>query len=69
MFACVVSGTGDAFATALLAAHIQVNMGSRALDTFSANAYGAASNAGTSVSTSMTQCLSCTPFDRLLRIL
>lgn len=32
MFACVVSETGDASATALLAADIQVNMGSRALD-------------------------------------
>ena len=53
--------TADAFTTALCAANIQVAWTAAAapLTTSSANAYGAASNMRTSISTSMTQCVSC----------
>ena len=55
--------TADTFTTCLQAANIQVSMDGRgrALDNIleSANAFGAASNMRTSISTSMTRCINC----------
>ena len=53
----------EAFTTCLLAANMRVSMDGRgrASLTSSANVYGAASNTRTSISTSMTRCVSCKP--------